>query len=167
MHPRDVVASVPFFVDVLDFSQLDRLGDRLAEPREFGRGALLMRQGEIGHSMFIVAEGKVAISIHSPSGEQHVATLGAGDVVGEMSLLTGARRSATVTAAKRVAAVEIPKAAIEGLIVETPGLIGRFAEMMEQRHAELGRIHDDAGRWNNLGLSRDEIVARMTAYFAG
>ena len=167
LHPRDVVASVPFFVEVLDFGQLDRLGDRLPEPRDFARGTVLMRQGEIGHSMFIIADGKVTVSVHSPSGDQHVATLGTGEIVGEMSLLTGARRSATVTAARRVAAVEIPKAALEGLIVDTPGLIHRFAEMMEQRHAELDRIHEDAGRWNHIGLSRNEIVARMTAYFAG
>lgn len=167
LHPRDVVASVPFFVDVLDFHQLDRLGDRLAEPRDFARGTVLMRQGDIGHSMFIIADGKVSVSVHSPSGEQHVATLSTGEIVGEMSLLTGARRSATVTAARRIAAVEIPKVAIEGLIVDTPGLIHRFAEMMEQRHAELDRIHEDAGRWNHIGLSRDEIIARMTAYFAG
>jgi CRP-like cAMP-binding protein len=167
LHPRDVVASVPFFVDVLDFRQLDMLGERLAEPKDFPRGAVLMRQGDLGQSMFIVAEGKVNVSVHSPAGEQHVATLGSGEIVGEMSLLTGARRSATVTAARRVAALEIPKKALGGLIVETPGLIDRFAGIMEQRHAELGRMHDDAGRWNNIGLSRDEIAARMTAFFAG
>lgn len=162
-----MVASVPFFVEVLDFRQLDRLGEKLPEPRDFGRGTVLMRQGDLGHSMFILADGKVNVSVHSPSGEQHVASLGSGEIVGEMSLLTGARRSATVTAAKRVSAVEIPKKALEGLIVESPGLIARFAEMMEQRHAELDRIHDDAGRWNHIGLTRDEIVARMTAFFAG
>jgi CRP-like cAMP-binding protein len=167
LHPRDVVASVPFFVDVLDFGQLDALGAALGPPRLFPRGTVMMRQGEIGHSMFLIAEGKVHVAVHSPAGDQHVATLGSGDIVGEMSLLTGARRSATVTAARKVAAVEIPKSAIEGLIVERPGLIGRFAEMMEQRHAELSRIHDDAGRWNNIGLSRSELVARMTAFFAG
>lgn len=167
MHPRDVVASVPFFVDVLDFRQLDTLGMALAPPRPFPRGSVLMRQGELGHSMFIVAEGKVNVGVHSPAGEQHVATLGPGEIVGEMSLLTGARRSATVTAAKKISALEIPKTALEGLIVESPGLIARFAEMIEQRHAELSRIHDDAGRWNHGGLSRDEIVARMTAFFAG
>jgi CRP-like cAMP-binding protein len=167
LHPRDVVASVPFFIDVLDFGQLDALGAALAPPRLFPRGTVMMRQGDIGHSMFIIADGKVHVAVHSPSGDQHVATLASGDIVGEMSLLTGARRSATVTAARKVAAVEIPKPAIEGLIVETPGLIARFAEMMEQRHAELSRIHDDAGRWNNIGLSRDELVARMTAFFAG
>lgn len=167
MHPRDVVASVPFFVDVLDFGQLDALGAALAPPRLFPRGTVMMRQGDIGHSMFLIADGKVNVAVHSPSGDQHVATLGSGDIVGEMSLLTGARRSATVTAARKVAAVEIPKSAIESLIAESPGLIGRFAEMMEQRHAELDRIHEDAGRWNNTGLSRSELVARMTAFFTG
>jgi CRP-like cAMP-binding protein len=117
--------------------------------------------------MFLIAEGKVHVAVHSPSGDQRVATLGSGEIVGEMSLLTGARRSATVMAARKVAAVEIPKSAIEGLIAESPSLIARFAEMMEQRQAELDRIHDSAGRWNNIGLSRGELIARMTAFFAG
>jgi len=167
LHSRDVVASVPFFVDALDFGQLDALGAALDPPRLFPRGEVMMRQGDIGHSMFLIAEGKVNVAVHSPSGEQHVATLGSGEIVGEMSLLTGERRSATVTAARKVAAVEIPKSAIEGLVAETPGLIARFAEIMEQRHAELDRIHDNAGRWNNIGLSRSELIARMTAFFTG
>lgn len=167
VQPRDIIAAVPFLVGALDFRQMEALAAKVDAPRQFARGAVLMRQGDIGQSMFLIADGKVAVAVHSPEGEQRVAMLGPGDIVGEMSLLTGARRSATVTAIRRVAAVEIARPAIEALIVDTPGLIARFAEMMEQRNAELKRIHDDAQRWNDLGLARAEIAARMTAYFAG
>jgi len=44
--------------------------------------------------MFVLVDGKVTVSVHLRAGEERVATLGAGDIVGEMSLLTGARRSA-------------------------------------------------------------------------
>ncbi len=166
MQPRDVLATVPFFAGALDGGQIDALAASSA-PVAFPRGTVLMRQGELGKSMFVLAEGKVAIGVHTPAGEQRVATLAAGEIVGEMSLLTGSRRSATVTALRGVAALEISRPAIESLIVGTPGLIARFAEMMEQRHAELQRVHESADRWNNIGLSRDEIAAQMTAYFAG
>jgi CRP-like cAMP-binding protein len=104
--------------------------------------------------------------VRTPSGDKRVATLGAGDMVGEMSLMTGARRSATVTTLKPVTAVEIGKVALAAMIVRLPDLVQRFAGVMEQRQAELARIRDGHG-WYGGGLSRAELAARMTAFYAG
>jgi CRP-like cAMP-binding protein len=117
--------------------------------------------------MFIIVNGSVAVSIHTPAGDQEVTRLGRGEIVGEMSLMTGARRSATVKAVNQVEAVEVTKAALEALLANAPGLIRRFAEMMEQRRAELDNIHKDAQRWNQIGLTPPELVARMTAFYSG
>ena len=77
--------------------------------------------------MYVVTDGKVIVSVHEPGGERVVATLGPGDVVGEMAMITGERRSATVKAKGRVTALEIAKAALAPLLAAEPKLAERFA----------------------------------------
>ena len=166
MDAIGALSTTGFFRGVLDADALARLA-AAAKPAAFGRGTPLMRQGELGASLFVIAAGKVAVTVHGPGGDRRVARLGPGDVVGEMSLLTGARRSATVTAEGKVSAFEITKEALEPILAASPGLVERFAAMMEQRHGELDRKHADFARWNAVGLGRAELAARMTAFYSG
>ena len=93
--------------------------------------------------------------------------LGPGDFVGEMSLLTGERRSATVTAKGKVVALEIPKEALAPLLGKAPHLATQLATLVSERHAQLAQIHEDFKRWNSVGNSPAELVARMTAFYSG
>ncbi len=166
MAEEEELAGTRFFDAVLDAAAIDRLhaaSHRVA----FHRGDVLMRQGEIGTSMFTILSGKVAVTVRERGGDQEVATLGPDDVVGEMSLLTGERRSATVTARGKVVALETPKTALEPILAEAPHLAARFAEMVKARHAQLSQIHQDFERWNSVGHSQSELAARMTAFYAG
>jgi len=164
MEPQDILHLTPFFGAVLDQSELDLLAENL-RVANVPRGTVLMRQGDDGSSMFVIVDGKARVTLHGRGGETTVATLAAGDIFGEMSLMTGARRSATVTAARKLTALEITKAAFEALLARDPDLIRRFAETVEQRHAELERINSSSSSWMGLGLGRAEIAARMTAFY--
>lgn len=166
MEVRGILNATAFFNVVLDARQLDRLAEATKAVR-FRRGEVLMRQNDLGSSMFVLVEGKVTVSVHEPGGDRVVATLGPGEVVGEMSLITGDRRSATVKAKGKVAALEISKAALEPILAAEPKLAGRFAVVVEQRHAELARRHAEARRWVSVGVGRDEIAAQMTAFYSG
>ena len=166
MNAGDTLRSTAFFSDVLDPDALDGLAAAV-RPVQFARGAVIVRQGELGQSLFIIVDGAVAVSVRERSGDQRVAEVGRGDIVGEMSLLTGARRSATVTARGKVTALEVDKPALEPILAASPGLVHRFAEMVEQRHSELVRRQKDAAQWNAVGLSRTEVAARMTAFYSG
>jgi CRP-like cAMP-binding protein len=166
MRSEEVLKSVPFFGAVLDHSGMVVVADR-SQLREFPRGAVMMREGDFGQCMFIIVAGNALVKVHAPGGPQEVATLGPGDIVGEISLLTGAARNATVTAAKAVTALEIGKSAFQELMDSNPGLVQRFAHVVERRIAELGRIRADAARWDHGMPSRDELIARMTAHYFG
>jgi CRP/FNR family transcriptional regulator, cyclic AMP receptor protein len=166
MNFRGVLASVPLFAKTLAADELDRLAANVRSV-EFARGAVLMRERDLGRSMYVLTGGKVAVSVHSRGGDREVATLAAGDIVGEMSLLTGERRSATVTALRAVTACEIDRPALEPIISGRRDLMARFADVIEQRNAELVRVRSDTGRWNSVGVGLPELVARMTAYYAG
>ena len=67
--------------------------------REFAADEVLVHQGNPGVGLFVIVSGRVKVVKTSESGEQlELATHGAGEVIGEMSVLDGARRTASVLA---------------------------------------------------------------------
>ena len=89
---------VPVFAR-LHRRELQRI-DSLMTPLTFADGDVLLREDQIGREAFVIVGGEVAVS----RGDDYVTTLGPGDIVGETALLTGRRRSATVTATAPVTA---------------------------------------------------------------
>src|SRR5690606_37505418 len=165
MNPQDVLISISFFADALDRGQIETLAGDL-KLTNFPRGAVLMRQGDVGASMFAVASGALEVAVHVSGGRKVVARLGPGDIVGEMSLMTGAYRSATVTATRAVSAVEIGKPSLQALLAAHPGLIRRFAGVIEQRQAELHHLRNAAARGSATGLDRHAIENLMRSFYA-
>ncbi len=79
-------------------------------PKKFNAGDVIMRQGELGQNAFIIEEGKVEITVETPKGQSRVVgTRGAGTMIGEMSLIDSAPRTATVTALEDCVMLEITK----------------------------------------------------------
>jgi CRP-like cAMP-binding protein len=94
-------------------------------------------QGAKGTSLFVVADGDVEVVVRRPHGpDMHVDTLTRGAVVGEMSLLTGAPRSATVRAADAALVYEIGWRQYAPLLRAHPEWIDQLAAIMEQRLRE-------------------------------
>ena len=73
MKPHDVLKSIPIFASVLSDEQLAALANRLGIT-EFPRGAVLMRQGEMGSSMFAIIRGAAEVSVNVAGGKESVAT---------------------------------------------------------------------------------------------
>lgn len=161
MDPRDVLAAVPFFADTLDADQLDALAGKALRV-DYDRAATMMREGERGDSLLVIFSGDADVSVAGRP--KAVATLAAGDIVGEMSLLTGAPRSATVTAVRPVVALEIGKDDLEPLLLMSPDLFERFAEVVERRRAELDRVYGPS--FSELYLSsQGQLVGAMRSFF--
>jgi CRP-like cAMP-binding protein len=164
MDVRGILNSTAFFNVVLDAEQLDALAGAV-KVVHFAKRDVLVRERELGKSMFALVDGKVSVAKHTPEGEKIVATLGPGDVVGEMSLFTGERRSATVTAAGKVTAIEITKEALQPILAASPKLVERFAALVEQRNGELANRNRESRRFLSIGIGREEIAARMSAFY--
>lgn len=161
-NANDVLAAIPLFAEVLDTDQIDRLAGK-CDVAIFPAGSLLMTEGDYGTSMFALVEGSVAVTLAGKRGDEHgVATLTGGDIVGEMSLLTGARRSATVMATTEVVAIEITKVDIEELLARAPDLIDSFGAVLTRRRTELDRAALDAAR-----AGKDDIVGQIRRFFGG
>lgn len=101
----------------------------------FANGELIVREGEPGDSMFIVLSGEVAIVIGPDRRE--VAVTKAGGYFGEMSLLTGDPRTATVVARRDTTVLEISGAAFRAYVQSNPGVIDELAAAAVARRREL------------------------------
>ena len=154
--------------DVCIFRMLDR--DELrslarsARPLALGPMERFLIQDTEGTSLFVVADGEVEVVLRRPeSPDLRVATLGRGEVVGEMSLLTGARRTATVRAVDCALVYEIGRRQYEPLLRAHREWIDELAAIMEQRledtEADLDAYDARSGRV--------EIGGRVLRYFFG
>src|SRR4029078_11546640 len=100
-----------------------------------------MAEGCFGSSMCAIVSGKVLVMVADRRGTEHdLAHLGAGDLVVEMSLMTGAGRTATVVADSDVVTVEITKVALEHVLARAPDLIDRFGALVAKRRSERDRV---------------------------
>jgi CRP-like cAMP-binding protein len=140
VEPAEVLRAIPLFADILDDSQIEALANK-CHVAVFSEGSELMAEGDFGSSMFAIVSGKVAVMVADRRGTEHdLAHLGSGDLVGEMSLMTGARRNATVIADSDVVTIEITKVALEQLLARAPDLVDRFGAMLAKRQAERDRV---------------------------
>jgi small-conductance mechanosensitive channel/CRP-like cAMP-binding protein len=104
----------------------------------FAAGEVIVRQGDPGQSMFVIVRGAVIVSI-DPDG-QEVARLGEGDYFGEMSLLTGAVRNATVRAGTDSDLLEIEIESFRTFVLANPGAVDTISLSVAKRAAELEQL---------------------------
>ena len=165
MDVRATLGKISLFADVLPPEELDHLAAR-CHVVDYEPGTVLMSEGDFGTFMVAILWGRLEVSV---AGTRHatreVAVLSPGDIVGEMSLLTGARRSATVTAVEPSRAVEITKVALESVFVRAPELLDRMDEMLVERRAQLMAIADDEHAHRLLGIRTDEIAGAVRRLF--
>jgi len=134
-----LLGGIPLLAD-LDDGQRRRLA---AENREsvFAAGEPVVREGDVGDSMFVVVDGEVDVrAADGARGTVTLARLGAGQVFGEMSLLTGAPRSATVAATVETRVLEISKASIAHLLEAERGLVDKLGAALAARLADRSRL---------------------------
>ena len=94
------LARIPFFAG-LDQAALERVAAG-TRTRRFRRGEIIFHAGDPGNALYIIVSGDVKISLPSEEGDEAIlATIGPGDVFGELALLDGAPRSATRDRAAR------------------------------------------------------------------
>jgi CPA1 family monovalent cation:H+ antiporter len=131
-HPEDLLARVPFFQGLSreDFQSVAGL----LVPRTVLAGDTVIRQGEHGSSLFLVARGVVAVIVALPGKPpKRVASLHAGEFFGEMALLTQAPRSATVQAVTGCQLYELAGEDVDRLSERVPAVKRALLDAYEER----------------------------------
>jgi CRP-like cAMP-binding protein len=127
----------------------------------FGSGEAIVRQDAEGDSMFVLMKGSARVVLE-PSG-QEVAVIPAGGCFGEMSMLTGDRRSATVRAIGDVAVLEISAKDFRELALANPGLLDHVSTMMSDRRSGLEDARATAAAVV-VPQVRQDFIARMKRF---
>ena len=94
MELVSLLKSVAVFEGLSD-AELERVA-RICREARYRKGDVITAQGQPGHELFVVCEGMVEVNIGAGGGARSVVNLGTGQVVGEMALVDGGPRSATV-----------------------------------------------------------------------
>jgi potassium-dependent mechanosensitive channel len=103
----------------------------------YGPPEQIVKQGDEGSSLFYIAEGNLEVLIDQEDGSKlKVAELKSGDIFGEMALLTGQRRTATVVANTEVAVFEISKEIISPVIEHRREILNDMSLLLAKREVE-------------------------------
>ncbi len=162
------LAGVDLF-DPLTDDERRQLGQRLRNA-PFVRGETVMRQGAAGDWMYVVARGEAEVRVASDDGgaSRTVATLRPGDFFGEMGLLTGGERAATVVARTDVGCYRLDKADLVDILTRRPEVAEDMARILAKRRAELdtarGGLNEEAARLR-LRRNQGDLLDRIRGFF--
>jgi NTE family protein len=143
----DVLARNPLFAG-LDPSQLTDL-EAAMRRKEFGPGHVICREGDAAESLFVIVDGFARVLVD----DRPVARLRRGDVIGEMSLVSGEPRSATVVAAVPTTAFELSRYGVAALIAEQPRILENLTRILSDKLAATSaRVVDSRARGEAVAL---------------
>lgn len=160
---RELLGGVDLFAD-LQPELLEQVA-AAARTLDYAAGESVVRQGDAGAALYLVECGEVQIQASGPAAsEVEVRRLGPGQFFGELSLLTGERRSATVRAVGECRLVALDADDLGPILREAPALVAALRRVLEARQRDLRqRLHSVA-----IASSRDgeDLVERFMKNFA-
>lgn len=166
------LAAVAFFA-LIPSDALRALADRCTS-RLYAAGETILRQGEPGDDLFVVLRGEVVVVLEaslaslSAARPVEIARLGKEQFFGEMSLMTGARRAATVRATQECELLVVGHDALQPLLAAHPELVERLSVMLAKRQLELDerQLELPAEAHVDLAERSNELLQKIRAFFA-
>jgi CRP/FNR family transcriptional regulator, cyclic AMP receptor protein len=131
----ELLRRVPLFSE-LSTGELDRVA-QVGIPRSFPRETRIFHEGDPGDACYIVREGSARVTREHPDGRAiTLATLGPGAIFGELAMLDGERRSASVEATENTELVALPASDVRKLIREHPEMAEKLVVALTRRLRE-------------------------------
>jgi CRP-like cAMP-binding protein len=130
----ELLKTIPLFAECSkkDLREIARITEEL----NVDEGTVLIREGEPGHELFVVVSGKLAVDRRGGA----VASIGPGEVAGEMALLSSRPRNATVTASTEAHLLRAGDRDFLELLDRTPLLWLKIARALADRVQEDERL---------------------------
>lgn len=144
-----------------------------AKKQLFGKLERIFRQGEEGGSLYAILEGEADVFVDSDGVPTRVNVVHTGDCLGEISLLTGEKLSATVVATKDCEVVLIERDRMAEVLRESPEIVERFSEILALLRLEAEVILAETQTQRNRNIvpkSQEEyandILNKMKDFFS-
>jgi small-conductance mechanosensitive channel/CRP-like cAMP-binding protein len=135
----------------------------------FVKGEALTRQGAEAHWLYIIRHGEANVRLTVDGVNQDVTSLGANDYFGEMGLMTGEPRTATVIAKTDVKAYRLGKDIFQSVLQRRPELVEALSTTLARRRIELESIREEASEEalrERLHQTQGAFLRRIRQFFA-
>ena len=174
VHQRDLTRRVKTLKHVELFKQmtddeLHKLAARL-KYAPFAKGNVIVKQGvPAQHWMFIIINGETEVYVEAANGEKRrLNILTKGDFFGEMSLMTGAPRTASVIAKTDVECYRLDKDAFEEIVQVRPSIAEDVTHILVERRAQLDNVLqnlDEETKRKEIHRRQNESLATVKRFF--
>lgn len=140
------------------------------KPLHYAAGERIIEEGAAGDSFFLIDRGEVRVLRRMGGTPREIARIGEGECFGEMAMLTGQRRTATVVAATDVSVLMLDKAGFQEVLSSNPEVAVDISALLSERRAALHTAEEDlttkfqAGGGEH-GELKDRILDRIRSYF--
>lgn len=131
----ELLSRVPLF-EGLSKSHLARLAS-LAEDSSYNAGRVIVRRGDPGKAFYVIVDGQAKVVKGKITSARAEAILGPGEFFGELALLDGEPRAASVVAATALETIRIERAAFRTMLREEPDIAIRLLEGMARRTRKI------------------------------
>ena len=167
---RDLLAKIPLLSGA-DPSTIAELVQRL-ERVHVEAGEVVVRQGDAGDRLFLVASGRLRVFVEDDDGPRVLRELGSGAALGELALLTGEPRSASVVAVRDSELLELTADAFESLLERDAGFATAIARALALQLQASGGLLPPATRpavlcVRSLGFVSDDAIGAPRSWVMG
>ena len=146
----------------LSNEDLKKIADE-ATIQDYGIGETIVRQGEAGSSLYIILSGACDILLETDGRmTKKVASINKGDFFGEMSLLTGETRSATVKALENATVIRVDKTLFSEIIASNPNIPEQIGSIMAQRQQDLTA---EANKIEGQSTTQIKLIYKIKSFF--
>lgn len=134
----------------------------------FGHGETLTKQGNTAHWLYIIVTGEVSVRVTVDGDEREVSRLDGPAFVGEMGLLTGEQRTATIVAVTDVECYRLDKTAFESILQARPQLATTVANILTRRKVELEAVREGLSaeaKERRVKESSAQVLGKIREFF--
>jgi small-conductance mechanosensitive channel/CRP-like cAMP-binding protein len=162
----EALKSIELFDELTDEERLKLAMGLKAAP--FVRGEAMTKQGAQAHWLYLVIEGEAEVDIAINGRSEKVATLKGGDYFGEMGLMTGEPRTATVIALTDVKCYRLDKAAFKDILQRRPEIAENISHTLARRRVELEAIREELNEevmHQRMNKAQNEFLQSIREFF--
>ncbi len=151
---------------VLSEDEMTEIAERL-QYAPFARGDIITKQGSVAHWLYLIMFGEAEVRYEPEhSAPQLISTLRAGQFFGEMALLTGDTRSATVMAKTDVECYRLERQAFQGLLLKRPEIAEGMSRIIATRRPDLEKVREAfATQPGTAQAEQFDLLGRIRRFF--